>query len=232
MIAQQIRDECTKELVEAVPAMESAARALDTLVPEDIVFLRTMKNPPLGLKMVLESVAILLGFEPDRRWDIANAVPSNNYWTAALRMLNSSEVRLLEALKEYDKDRVDPVSIKTVRENYLCYEDFDPLSLRSVSRASESLAKWVKAVDIYDRVVNVIKPKKAKLLEAEEELGELVESVFAKKTELQVITDRLQKLSDNFTRISKEKKDLEESILLASQKVMQRNCHFLEKEFN
>jgi hypothetical protein len=217
-LAQQIRDECGKELVEAVPAIESAVKALDTLVADDIVFLRTMKNPPLGLKMVLESVAILLAFPPERRMN-ENGFLYDDYWAAALRMLNSSEVRLLEALQEYDKDHVDPESMKILRENYLCYTDFDPLALKTISKASESLAKWVKAIDIYDRVVNVIKPKKIKLMEAEAELSRLVDSVFIKKNELQSITDKLQSLSDHFASISKEKKDLEESILMAKQKV-------------
>ena len=217
-LAQQIRDECTKELVEAVPAIESAVKALDTLVAEDIVFLRTMKNPPLGLKMVLESVAILLAFPPERKIN-DNGFLYDDYWAAALKMLNSSEVKLLEALKEYDKDHVDPEAMKILRENYLCYTDFDPLALKTISQASESLAKWVKAIDIYDRVINVIKPKKMKLMEAEAQLSRLVDSVFIKKNELQAITDKLQSLSDHFASISKEKKDLEESILMAKQKV-------------
>ena len=217
-LSQQIRDECSKELAEAVPAVASANRALDTLVAEDIIFLRTMKNPPIGLKMVLEAVAVLLGYLPERR-NRTQGYIVNDYWTAALRMLYSSEVKLLESLRVYDKDHVMPDLMKLVRENYLCYQDFDPTSLKSISRACESLAKWVKAIDIYDRVIHVIKPKKKKLLEAESELSSLVDSVYNKKRELQIITDKLQGLSDNFAAISKEKKDLEDSIFRARQKV-------------
>lgn len=217
-LAQQIRDECTKELAEAVPAMESAIRALDTLVPEDIVFLRAMKNPPLGMKMVLEAVAILLEFPPERRLD-HSGFPVDDYWSAALKMLNSSEVNMLEALKNYDKDHVKPEVIGLVRNCYLRYDDFDPISLRNTSIACESLAKWVKALDIYDRVINVIKPKKRRLLEAERELSSLLDRVYNKKKELQAITDRLQGLSDNFASISREKKELEENMLRSEQKV-------------
>lgn len=218
-LAQQLRDECTKELAEAVPAMESAIKALDTLVPEDIVFLRSLKNPPIGIKMVLESVAILLDFHPDRRSDPVTGYMMNDYWAGALRMLYSSEVKLLESLKVYEKDRVNPVNMRLVRECYLKFTDFDPLALRSTSIACESLAKWVKALDIYDRVINVIKPKKQKLIDSEKELATLLERVYNKRNELQAITDRLQGLSDNFASISKEKKELEENIMFAQQKV-------------
>ena len=217
-LAQQIRDECTKELAEAVPAMESAIRALDTLVPDDIVFLRAMKNPPLAMKMVLEAVAILLEFPPERRLD-HNGFPFDDYWSAALKMLNSSEVKLLEALKKYDKDHVKPEVMRLVRNCYLSYDDFEPIALRNASIACESLAKWVKALDIYDRVVNVIKPKKKRLFEAEKELSGLLDRVYNKKNELQAITDRLQGLSDNFASISRKKKELEENMMRSEQKV-------------
>lgn len=217
-LAQQIKDECTKELASAVPAVESAVKALDTLVPEDIVFLRTMKNPPLGLKMVLESVAVLLAYSPDKKIG-PDGLLYDDYWSAALRMLNSSEIKLLEALKTFDRDHVKSELISLVRQCYLCYDDFDPIALRSVSIASESLAKWVKAIDIYDRVINVIKPKKVRLLQAEQELSELVDKVYTKKTELQLITDKLQGLSDRFAAVSKEKKELEENIMKSGLKL-------------
>ena len=218
-LAQQLRDECTKELAEAVPAMESAIKALDTLVPEDIVFLRSLKSPPIGIKMVLEAVAILLDFHPDRRADPVTGHMLSDYWAAALRMLYSSEVKLLESLKVYDKDHVSPGHMRLVRECYLKFRDFDPLALRSTSIACESLAEWVKALDIYDRVINVIKPKKQRLIDSERELSTLLERVYNKRNELQAITDRLQGLSDNFASISREKKELEEGIMLAQQKV-------------
>ncbi|KAI1280426.1 Dynein axonemal heavy chain 3 [Halotydeus destructor] len=217
-LAQQIRDECTKELAEAVPAMESAIRALDTLNAEDITFLRTMKNPPLGVKMVLEAVAILLGFGAERRLN-ANGMWAEDYWASALRMLNSCDLKLLDALKTYDKDHVKPMNIKLVRLNYLIFDDFDPVALKPISAACESIAKWVKALDIYDRVINVIKPKKMKLLEAEKDLTTLMDGVLLMKKQLQEVTDRLQGLSDEFASISKTKRELEDNINLCEQRV-------------
>lgn len=217
-LAQQMRDEFTKELAEAVPAMESAIKALDTLNHDDIVFLKTMKNPPLGLKMVLEAVAILLSFAPDRRLD-GNGLLADDYWSAALRMLNSADFNLLEALKNYDKDHVKPEAIKLLRDNYLSYSDFEPTILKSISIACESIAKWVRALDIYDRVINVIKPKKQKLRASEKELVSLMEGVYRMKSDLQEITDRLQGLSDEFASISKEKRDLEDNMNMSEQRV-------------
>ena len=41
--AQKIKDECETELAEAIPALESALAALNTLKPNDITEVRAMK---------------------------------------------------------------------------------------------------------------------------------------------------------------------------------------------
>ena len=48
--AKSIKDECDRELGEAIPILESALAALNTLTPQDITVVKTMKNPPNGVK--------------------------------------------------------------------------------------------------------------------------------------------------------------------------------------
>ena len=57
--AKAMRDECEKNLAIAMPAMEAALHALDTLKTSDIAILKAMANPPMGVKVVLEAVCIL-----------------------------------------------------------------------------------------------------------------------------------------------------------------------------
>ena len=42
-----------------MPALEAAVAALDTLKASDITLVRSMNNPPQGVKMVMEAVCIL-----------------------------------------------------------------------------------------------------------------------------------------------------------------------------
>lgn len=42
-----------------MPILESALAALNTLTPADIAVVKTMKNPPKGIKLVMEAVCIL-----------------------------------------------------------------------------------------------------------------------------------------------------------------------------
>lgn len=57
--AQAIKDECDADLAEAMPILNSALAALNTLTPADITIVKTMKNPPKGVKLVMEAVCIV-----------------------------------------------------------------------------------------------------------------------------------------------------------------------------
>lgn len=57
--AQAIKDECEANMAEAMPILNSALAALNTLTPADITIVKTMKNPPKGVKLVMEAVCIL-----------------------------------------------------------------------------------------------------------------------------------------------------------------------------
>jgi dynein heavy chain len=59
--AQAIKDDCESDLAEATPALEAALAALDTLKPADITIVKSMKNPPSGVRLVLEAVCIIKG---------------------------------------------------------------------------------------------------------------------------------------------------------------------------
>jgi dynein heavy chain len=45
---QAIKDECEADLAEAMPALQAAIRALDTLTKNDITEVKGMKSPPAG----------------------------------------------------------------------------------------------------------------------------------------------------------------------------------------
>lgn len=56
--AQAIKDDCESDLAEAIPALEAALDALNTLTPQDITLVKSMKNPPFGVKLVMEAVSV------------------------------------------------------------------------------------------------------------------------------------------------------------------------------
>lgn len=64
--AKSIKDECDADLAEAIPILNGALKALDTLKPSDIGEVKAMKSPPDGVRLVMETVCILRGVKPEK----------------------------------------------------------------------------------------------------------------------------------------------------------------------
>lgn len=63
---------------------------------------KTMKNPPAGVKLVMEAVCILKGVKPDRIPDPSGSGKKiEDFWGPSKRVLG--DMRFLQTLKEYDK---------------------------------------------------------------------------------------------------------------------------------
>ena len=81
--------------------------------------------------------------------------------------------------------------------------EFDPDKVRTASSAAEGLCKWIRAMEVYDRVakvkcvslqylwlqfdIQVVAPKKEKLAIAQKSLQETMEILNAKRAELKEV---------------------------------------------
>merc|ERR1719310_1309535 len=73
------------DLEEAMPALEEALSALDTLTAKDIGEIKAMKNPPGPVKLVLQGVCLLKGIKPARvKNDEGKMV--EDYWPVSIKM--------------------------------------------------------------------------------------------------------------------------------------------------
>lgn len=135
---------------------------------------------------------------------------TEDYWPPSLKML--SDMKFLDQLKAFDKDNIPAAVMKRIRDVYITDRDFVPDKIKNVSTACEGLCKWVRAMDVYDRVAKIVAPKQEALAGAESELNEQMDKLKTKQAELQVILDKLQGLNDFFAEKSKQKKNLEDEI--------------------
>eukprot|EP00795_Rhopilema_esculentum_P000293 gene293-9945_t len=210
--AQAIRDECQEKLAVALPALESSVNALDTLKSSDITLVRSMVNPPQGVKMVMEA-----GVKPVTKTD-ASGKQIEDYWAASKKLLG--DMKFLESLKEFDKDNVPSKVIQKIREKYTSNKDFHPSLIKNVSSACEGLCSWVRAIEVYDRVAKLVAPKRKRLEQAEGELSVIVQHLNKKRAELNEILAKFQSLNDDFTSKTTKKEELERNIDLCSQKLV------------
>ncbi|XP_024589402.1 dynein heavy chain 7, axonemal [Neophocaena asiaeorientalis asiaeorientalis] len=218
MAAKAIKDECDADLAGALPILESALAALDTLTAQDITVVKSMKSPPAGVKLVMEAVCILKGIKADKIPDpTGSGKKIEDFWGPAKRLLG--DIRFLQSLHEYDKDNIPPAYMNIIRKNYIPNPDFVPEKIRNASTAAEGLCKWVIAMDSYDKVAKIVAPKKIKLAAAEGELKIAMDGLRKKQSVLREVQDKLTKLQDTLELNKQKKADLENQVDLCSKKL-------------
>ena len=135
-----MKKECEDELAVAIPLLEDAIQALNTLKKSDITEVGAMKKPPSGVVLTMSAVCDMMGVKPEKIKDPDDPTKKiKDYWGPAKKHL-LQDSKFLQKLKDYDKDNIDPKIVAKIRKNYLHKEEFEPE--REVKKAS--VAKlWV-----------------------------------------------------------------------------------------
>ncbi|KAL3321293.1 Dynein heavy chain 3, axonemal, partial [Cichlidogyrus casuarinus] len=215
--AKAIKDECEADLAEAMPILEEAIASLNTLKQADITMVKAMKNPPAIVKLVMESVCVMLGEKAERKPEPGTGRMVEDYWGPSMKLLG--DLKFLDRLKGFAIDNISAPIMKKIRETYIPNSEFDPNKVRNASTACEGLCKWIIALDKYDRVAKIVAPKKAKLAKAEEELAFQNAKLAEKVAQLNSVLAKLQKLQDELDKNMVKKQDLEDNIDLCSKKL-------------
>ncbi|GAX74205.1 hypothetical protein CEUSTIGMA_g1654.t1 [Chlamydomonas eustigma] len=216
--ANAIKMECEEALAEAIPILNSAIAALDTIKPADIKLVQSFKSPPATIKVVMEAVCVLLDVKAARVKDPGGSGKMiEDYWPSATKVL--ADPNFVKTLKDYDKDNVKPAIIDRIRKEYTCNADFTPANAAKASSAAEGLCKWVCAMDSYDKVAKVVAPKKAALAEAEGTYNTVMTALNIKQADLKELMDKLADLEAQLEHSVSEKSRLEGEVELCTQKL-------------
>ncbi|CAG9861035.1 unnamed protein product [Phyllotreta striolata] len=216
--AQALKIECEADLAEALPILEEASAALDILKPSDIVLVKSMKNPPDVVKLVMAAVCIMKGVKPDRILDPSSGKMVNDFWGPSKKMLG--EYTFLQSLKDYDKDNIKPEAIAKIRKEYIVHKDFKPHIVAKASSAAEGLCKWIIAMDMYERVFKIVAPKKAALANAEEEFTTAMNTLTEKREQVRRLEEQLATLTQQLEEAILKKEQLEAEVELCNNKLI------------
>ncbi|GBG26414.1 Dynein heavy chain 7, axonemal [Hondaea fermentalgiana] len=209
--AKGIKEECEADLAKAMPVLESAIAALNTLSKSDITEVKSMKSPPDGVKLVMEALCIMMNVKPIKAKDPNDASKKiNDYWEPAKKTL-LSDPKLLKTLIDYDKDNIDPKVVQKAT-TYVENPDFDPEKIKKASRAAYGLCCWIRAMVQYDSVAKVVAPKRAALAEAEQEFELVMAGLREKQAELSKIESRVAGLARQLEECKERKRDLEQQV--------------------
>jgi dynein heavy chain len=177
---QTIKDDAQKDLDVALPAMNAAIEALNSLNKADITEMKSFKSPPPLVLMTMEGISILLG-EP-LGWDSAKKI--------------MADLNFIKRLMEFNKDSITPAVQKKLQK-YINDPQFLPEIVQKQSNAATSMCMWVCAMNVYADVAKVVAPKKAKLLEAETALKASADMLEQKQKQLSDVEAQVAELQAN-----------------------------------
>jgi len=215
--ANEIKESCEADLAVAMPALDAAISALNTLKPSDIGEVKAMTNPPAAVRMVMEAVCVMKGVKHEKIKDKeGNTIL--DFWGPSKKLL--SDMKFLQSLKDYDKDNIPEKVIKQIRKKFTVDPDFKPEIVKKSSVACMGICSWVCAMEVYERVAKVVAPKKAKLAESMAELAVQTELLQVKQAELKAVLDKLQALNDELAAMVAKKEELAANIKLCGEKLI------------
>ncbi|XP_076235073.1 dynein axonemal heavy chain 7 [Calliopsis andreniformis] len=209
-IAGKLKQECEADLAVAIPILEDAVAALNTLKPTDITLVKAMKNPPDTVKLVIAAVCVMLDVPPDRPIDPTTGKKYTDYWGPSKRILG--DMNFLQILKDYDKDNIPPNIMETIKNKYMSDSNFKPHVVAKASSAAEGLCKWVHAMVSYDEVAKAVAPKKEKLLAAQKECNEAEAFLNEKRRTLSALNAKLAALNNSLQETMQRKVKLEKEV--------------------
>jgi len=217
-IAGTLKTECEADLAVAIPILEDAVIALNTLKPTDITLVKAMKNPPDTIKLVMAAVCVMLGVPPDRSIDPVTGKKFTDFWSPSKRILG--DMNFLQNLKDYDKDNIAPTVMQIIKKTYMTDNSFMPHIVAKASSAAEGLCKWVRAMVSYDEVAKVVVPKKKKLVEAQMECDEAEAFLNEKRQTLAALNAKLAALNDSLRQTLQKKLNLEMEVTTCTAKLV------------
>lgn len=215
--AEAMEDECSKDLAQAVPVLEDALQALNTLKPADITLVKSMKNPPSAVKLVMAAVCVMKAVPPDRINDAASGKKIIDYWGPSKRILG--DMGFLQSLKDYDKDDISPDIMKKIRKDFIPHKDFQPHVVAKASSAAEGLCKWIKAIENFESVNTVVLPKKMKLAKAKELLRETRKFLAEKRALAAELEAKVVGLNEELEKTNREKERTAVEVELCERKL-------------
>jgi dynein heavy chain, axonemal len=203
-----IADDAQRDLDEALPALAEAVQCLKDLKKADIDEVKSLGKPPANVVKTLMACCIMFDIKPEKVNDPDNPGKKiNDYFTPSKQKLLANSVKLIEDMKDYDKDNI-PASIITAIEPLYNDPQFTPEIIEKASKACKAMCMWCRAMYKYYQVTLVVEPKKKLLAEATVSLEETMKVLRHAQDTLKAAEDKIATLEANFKAANDKKEQL------------------------
>ena len=177
----------------------------------DIVEVKALKNPPEGVRIVMEATCIMFEEKPKMVAD-PNRVGKKvaDYWENATKLL-ADPTKFLTMLTEFDKDNIKN-SVITKIEPYIANEAFTPEAVARVNKACTSICMWARAMYTYHQIALQVEPKRAALAEAEAAAARAQATLSEAQASLREVEEKIAKLEADYDKAVKKQDELAKEV--------------------
>ncbi|EAT84014.2 hypothetical protein SNOG_08846 [Parastagonospora nodorum SN15] len=180
---QKRRQVVDEDLAAAEPAVIEAAKSVQNIKRQHLTEVRSMQNPPAGVKLALEAVCTLLGHKPDSWKTIVGIVRRDDF---------------IASIVQFDNERQMTAPLRRrMLNDYLSKEDFTFEKVNRASKACGPLVQWVTAQVAFSDILDRVGPLRAEVDSLGAELQKTEEG--AKETQILI-----QNLEDSIIRYKAE----------------------------
>lgn len=177
------RELVLNDLANAEPAVIEAQKSVSNIKRQHLTEVRSMGNPPQGVKLALDSVCTLLGHKVDS-------------WKTVLAIVRKDD--FIASIVNYDNERQMTRGLRIkMRNEYLSNEDFTYEKVNRASKACGPLVQWVQAQVNYSEILDRVGPLR-------EEVGMLEEQALQTKAEAQAVENTINALEQSIATYKTE----------------------------
>ncbi|OWB58788.1 hypothetical protein B5S28_g4867 [[Candida] boidinii] len=208
--SQNIEIEARKQVVledldEVEPLIEEAQNGVKNIKKQHLNELRALSNPPDAIKMTLEAVCIMLGYDTPTWRDVQMVIRGDDFIASIVNF---------DGQKELTKEVLDYMD-----EVYLSRPNFTFEAVNRASKACGPLVLWVKAQLKYSMILDKVEPLRQEVLLLEEELFESKNKRIAIEGMIKDLQDNIEFYKDSYSGTIRDAENIKSEMLTVETKV-------------
>ena len=189
---QQLTLDAQKELDDALPALQRAEDALNSLNKKDIAEIKAYSKPPELVELVLNAVMCI------------KKLPHGD-WNETKKVI--SDANFLQSLIAFDKESLNEALMSKLSK-FTSLAKFNPEEVGKQSGAAKSLCQWIRAMEMYGKILKVVAPKREKLRSNQEALEKKQQQLQEGSDKLRQYQEKLDELKVKYDTAVVRKDDL------------------------
>lgn len=193
------------DLDAAMPAVQQAMKSVQSIKKQHLTEARSMNNPPIGVKMALEAVCVLLGNKVKDWKDIQQVVRKDDFIGSIVNFDNKTQ--MTSALR------------KKMQKDYLSQENFTVEKINKASQACGPLAQWVIAQVKFSDILDRVGPLQAEVQQLEDAAQETKDKAQETEILLKNLDASIKQMSAEYRVLVGETGKIETEMKLVEAKV-------------